>query len=407
MRSLVLCPYLPDTDDHGGRIRTRVLLTALRRLGPVAVAAPWTGREAERAQRLAAETGGPVHALPAREDRPSPWRKVGCWARGRSEILERRWGAGAAAEVRALLRAQPIDALVVDSSHSLPLLARAPDVPLLVHFHNVESALLGRREAVRRPPREWMARRVEASCAARVEGRAAARARLSITTSERDRELLRALAPGAAIEVVENSVDLARLLPLPASAPDPLRLLFVGSLDYAPNREAVEELLRDHLPVLRRAFPGLQLTIVGRDARGDLTRAARAQGVEATGAVPDVVPYYRAATACYLPLRSGGGTRVKVIEAFALGRPVLATAVAVEGLGVRAGEHFLSIERPADGVAALQRLRADGAGAMVQRARALVERRWSHAAAVDRLVRLIAPRFPSAAQGAVDLPCKG
>jgi glycosyltransferase involved in cell wall biosynthesis len=132
--------------------------------------------------------------------------------------------------------------------------------------------------------------------------------------------------------------------------------------------------------------------LVGSGAESAKIDLARQCGpaVELTGRVPDVVPHYRDATAVYLPLRAGGGTRIKVIEAFALGRPVLSTAVGIEGLGVAAGEHYLAIEHPADGVAALRFVLAGGTKDLVARARRLVEQRFGHERAVARLRELAA-----------------
>jgi glycosyltransferase involved in cell wall biosynthesis len=141
--------------------------------------------------------------------------------------------------------------------------------------------------------------------------------------------------------------------------------------------------------VLRAAHPSLRLRLVGRDDEGAVAAAARAAGAEAVGWAADLLPHYRESTAVYLPIRSGGGTRIKVLEAFALGRPVLSTAVGVEGLEVAPDEHYLAIDTPAQGAAALARVLAGGAAAMVRAARDRVEARWSREAAVARLTELV------------------
>lgn len=393
MRSLVVCPYLADAADHGGRIRTRVFLAALARLGPVDVGAPFPPVQGdERAAQLANELGGEVWELPGAPGEPSVLGKLSSWVRGRSELFGRRWAAGAAAAVEARLRAGRYDLLAVDSSHSLPLLPLLPraGVPsLLMHFHNIESALLSRRDGVARSASDRLARSVESRLVARLEARAATAARLSITTSALDAERLRALAPGANVEAVPNSVDLPALPLLPPCEGQPPRLLFVGALDYPPNRDAVETLLREHLPVLRAACPELQVRLVGHDQSGELSALARQNGLEVTGRVDDLLPHYRESTAVYLPIRGGGGTRIKVVEAFALGRPVLSTRVGVEGLDVRAGEHYLEVERPEDGVAALAAVRRGEAADLVRRARQLAEERYGHDVAMDRMAALV------------------
>ena len=395
MRSLVVCPYLPDAADHGGRIRTRVFLKALVRLGPVEVGAPFPGEDGrERADRLAAELGVEVFELPDEERSPSPLGKLGSWSRGRSELFERRWSEAARAVVAARLADGP-ELVAVDSSHSLPLLPAGQTPPLLLHLHNIESALLARRDGVARGLAERVARRVEARLVGRLEAGGAGRAGLCLTTSELDADRLRQLAPAATVESVGNSINLEAAPVLPSREESPPRLLFVGSLDYPPNRDAVEELVEVHLPVLRAACPELEVRLVGQDGDGELTRMARARGVEAVGRVDDLVPHYRESTAVYLPIRGGGGTRIKVLEAFAMGRPVLSTAVGVEGLPVEECVHYLRIERPEDGVAALAAVRGGHAGDVVRAARALVEAEFSDEAAVDRMAALFRRHFPS------------
>ena len=385
MTLLVLAPYIPWPPDHGGRIRSLVLLRAARALGPVELLAPVaTPDEAAALQQLAHSLDLTAHPLAvATSTRAQLPRKLTTWLSGRSELLQRRWNSAALARAHAAVQLSGWAGVVVDSSFALPLLPRAHHTPWVLHLHNVESAILARPDAVRRPWSEHLVRRVEARYLAGDEARAAATARAVVTVSEADRAEVLRLAPRAQITVVENSVDLARLPLLPPPPPGPPRLMFVGSFDYPPNREAARELLTRHLPELRAAFPGLGLRLIGRDPSGEIARLAASAGAEALGYVADLLPHYAQAAAVYVPLRSGGGTRIKVLEALALGRPVIATAVAVEGLPVRDGHHYLRAETPAQGVAAVGRL--PHAAALVTAGRALVEQRFDHAVAAGRL----------------------
>jgi glycosyltransferase involved in cell wall biosynthesis len=388
MNLLVVCPYLPDPPDHGGRIRSRVLVDALAELGTVQLAVP-----AGEARTFA--PGIAVHALAPAAAEPSLPGKLAAWARGRSELLGRKFAPEAATQVAELLAAHRFDAVVADSSFVLPLLPARLVPPLVVNLHNVESAVLARPLSTAPRLVERAQRQVEARLMARVEAAALRRARLTLAVSALDREHALRLAPDARVEVVENSVDVAALPYLPP--PDPSRplLLFVGSLDYPPNQEAVRELVDVHAPVLRQAFPGLRVRVVGRDPRGDLAAHVRAQGCEAVGFAQDLRPHYAAATCVYLPIRSGGGTRIKVLEALALGRAVLATRVAVEGLGLEPGRDYLAFETAAAGLAAVERVTHVDHESMRERGRALVEARFSHEQARARI---------RAALAAADLP---
>jgi glycosyltransferase involved in cell wall biosynthesis len=130
------------------------------------------------------------------------------------------------------------------------------------------------------------------------------------------------------------------MLPAPRrTTTEPLRLLFVGRGDYQPNARGLRWFIEEVHPRLRNAGPTV-LEVVGEPPR----RRAEARGVEYVGKVRDLRPYYERAHAAIVPLFEGSGTRLKVIEAMAWGRPVVSTALGAEGLPVRAGEHFLTAE---------------------------------------------------------------
>ena len=390
---LVLCPYVPHPPTHGGSLRTRVLLEALRAAGEradadvVHVVVP-VADEAARAtaKAFAQAMAVRVHevAVPALP-RPDFARKLRSWSRGRSELLLRRWGEGAGPAVAGIAASLRPDLVVVDSSFVLPIVPRAP-VPQLLHLHNLESSVFARAGAAGRGFAERVTRAFEARTIAAAERQALRTAAAVVTVSEVDRALALALAPGANVVAVPNSVDLERLPLLPPpSPPSPPRLLFVGTLDYPPNLEAVRELVFEHLPVLRAAFPGLVVRLVGRDDGGALAAFRGHEGVEAVGPVDDLLPHYRDSHAVYLPIRSGGGTRIKILEAWALGRPVLATAVGAEGLGGGDGVHWRQFESPQQGVAALRDVLAGQTATLVANARRFVAERYSHTAAVAAL----------------------
>lgn len=385
MHVLVVCPYLPDPPDHGGRIRSRVLVDALAELGEVDLAVP-----APEARLFAPVRA--VHALTEHAGRPTIGRKVRYWLGGRSELLSRKFAPAAARELAALMAARRYDLLVADSSFVLPLLPdQAP--PLLLNLHNVESSVLARPLPAASGVAERSQRALEARLMARAEAAALGRARLVFAVSALDREHALRLCPRARVEVVENSVDLDALPFLPPPEPTRPLVLFVGSLDYPPNQEAVRELVDVHAPALRRAFPGLRVRIVGRDPDGALTAHARAVGCEAIGFAADLRRHYAEATCVYLPIRSGGGTRIKVLEALALGRPVLATQVAVEGLDLAEGRDYLRFETAAQGVSAFERVSHVDVEDLRAGGRALVAARYDHRRIRTRIRELIAAGF--------------
>lgn len=382
---LCISPYVPHPVTHGGSIRTRLLLDALRSLGEVHLCAPVSNdQERADAQYLAKAIDVATHELDARPGAyPGKLSKMANWLRGESDWLSRRWTPASKRTVLQLLRANRYDLVVADGSHTLPLLPRL-DAPLLFHLHNVESAILDRQPS--QPPnlRSRIVRRMERNRTARIEADSLRRAAVSVTVSELDRSSALRLCPTARIVTVPNAVE-AEAAPL-AGTPQrgPVRLLFVGRLDYPPNLEAVVELVEQHLPALRRAFPGLVVRVVGEDSHG-ATERLRRDGVEFLGRVSDLTPHYAESHAAYIPLRSGGGTRLKILEAFSMGLPVASTAVGAEGLDAKDGVHFKRFETADEGVAALRELLGDRRDGYVTRARALVQSAHARSSALAAL----------------------
>lgn len=386
----MLAPYLPHPPSHGGRIRSRLLLSGLQQVGDVTLAVP----QMALADHDVAAIGVPALPVPAAlAAAPSARRKLATWARGRSEVLGRRWEPASRDAVRQLL-GSGVDLLVLDGSHVLPAVPTEVTQPRLFHLHNVESAVLRRPDQVARGPAERVVRCIEGGLMARLEARHAAAARLCLTVSALDRDRLLELCPSAIVDVVENAIDLDARPRLPPSANvDAPLLLFVGSYEYPPNLEAARELLQQHLPVLRARWPDLRVRCVGADPAGAVRALAETAGAEAPGRVDDLAAHYREAAAVYAPLRSGGGTRIKALEAFAFGRPLLATAVAVEALPIEDGVHYLRVETAADGVQALARVVAGEVTPLVDAARELVECRFGMDAAVARVAALVRQHF--------------
>jgi glycosyltransferase involved in cell wall biosynthesis len=229
-------------------------------------------------------------------------------------------------------------------------------VPIVLGHHNVESDFLARR-AAQEPSRVKAALlKRDARKLATLERTAAPTAAINLVVSALDGDRLAAVAPGAAVEVVENGVDLEYWTPS-VETPRERSLIFAGTLGWYPNRDAVEYLLSAIWPALLASNPDRRLTLVGRDAGPMAVAAAAADPrVAVTGFVPDVRPYMRAASVYVCPIRVGGGTRLKVLDALAMGRPLVATGISVEGLDLVEGVHYLRAETPAEFVAQIERL---------------------------------------------------
>jgi glycosyltransferase involved in cell wall biosynthesis len=179
-------------------------------------------------------------------------------------------------------------------------------------------------------------------------------------------------------------------LPRPQGGP----IAFLGSMDWMPNVECVQHFTRDILPRIRQRHPDCRFRIIGRDPSPAVRRlAAETPGIEITGTVEDVRPHLDSATLLVVPLRSGGGTRIKIFEAMAQGLPVVSTAIGAEGLPVEDGRDILIADTPDDFADAVIRLLESPALAreLAEKARAklVADHSWTSVAA--RFIELCAP----------------
>ncbi|MBI4497829.1 MAG: glycosyltransferase [Chloroflexi bacterium] len=195
----------------------------------------------------------------------------------------------------------------------------------------------------------------------------------------------RPLAPGGKVALVPHGVDTARYRPpsepVPGHAPE---LLFTGTMDYRPNVDAITWFCTHVLPRVRERVPDVRLTIVGRDPTAAV-RALAGPSVTVTGAVTDDLPYFQRASAFVLPMRYGGGVRLKLLQALACGLPVVSTPLGTDGVAACHGEHLLLAERPEEFAQAVVRVLADPALAarLGRSGRALVAERYTWEAAAS------------------------
>src|SRR5262249_19343747 len=166
-------------------------------------------------------------------------------------------------------------------------------------------------------------------------------------TSEREQALLRSLVPEVPIEVVPNGVDTASFHPSATHEPEVARrLVFTGTYAYRPNVDAVLSFARECWPRIRACLPDATWDIVGSAPPPNVLALAALPGMRVTGAVPDVRPYLAGAAVAVVPIRFGGGTRLKVLEALAMGKAVVSTSLGCEGLALKSGTHLVVEDDP-------------------------------------------------------------
>jgi glycosyltransferase involved in cell wall biosynthesis len=259
--------------------------------------------------------------------------------------------------------------------------------PRLVVAHNVESVIWQRyAETERGLLRRWYIRRQWHKWQ-HYERAALQGVERTVAVSDVDAARLRDEFGVRHIDVVENGVDTDYFRPQMVRR-EPGRLLFLGSLDWRPNLDGVGLLLDRIFPALRARVPGVRLCLVGRNPPAWLARrAAEEQGVELHANVPDVRPYLAACGQMVVPLRIGGGSRLKILEALACGTPVVSTRIGAEGLCLEAGRDLTVVEGARDLTAALEAAVRSPAAVQQQaeRGRQAVLRRYDWDVLADRL----------------------
>lgn len=383
--TLVLARYRPWPATGGAALRNWQNIRALAELGPVDVLTigPGSGAAAPEPVRTW------IH-LQA-EAPPRAWQRVRRWARWLSDT-QHPWAMAlghpeALATVREHVRSAGIGRALLEEVWFQPFQCEFARLGVSTIFdaHNAEAHL--RRElagTASRADRGWRPRRLLQQLEA-LERDLVRHADQTWCCSAEDARILGTLAPGRPVRVVPNTVDVASYRPLRESRSTsaiPV-VTYLGAYSYAPNAEAARILVERVLPALERSGTELTLALVGRDPtewmRAAQTRSAR---IRVTGMVEDVRPHLAQADVLAVPLLHGGGTRLKILEAFAAGCPVVSTPKGAEGLEVVDGEHLLL--RPVeDFPEAIRTLLEDRprATALARSALDLVEERYSWRAA--------------------------
>lgn len=253
-----------------------------------------------------------------------------------------------------------IDAAVVFSSAMAPYVAQRPKLPVLLDLVDVDSAKWTQYAAHHRWPMSWLYRR-EGRTLLAFERASVLQARQSFLVTPQEVALFQRLAPECAgrVAVSGNGVDAEYFAPDPARASpfpaDEIPLVFTGAMDYWPNVDAASWFAREILPLLRRDWPRARFHVVGRHPTAEL-RTLQGEAVNVAGAVPDMRPYLQHAAVVVAPLRVARGIQNKILEAMAMGRPVVTSPSCAQAMQAQPGRQLLAAEDAADQVAAIATL---------------------------------------------------
>jgi glycosyltransferase involved in cell wall biosynthesis len=251
------------------------------------------------------------------------------------------------------------------------------EIPTVIHMHDVAWTMWERMSEVA----SWHLRpliAIETRRIRRDELAACRSASICVNVSATDRQRLEAAAPDVRSTVITPGVDCEALTPV-ERPPSTSHLVFVGSMNYVPNVDGAQFFVREVLPLIAAEISAVTVSIVGARPTASVRRLADDPRVRVTGFVDDVRPYYAAAAAAIVPLRIAGGVRLKILEAMALGMPIVSTGIGAEGLDLAEGKDLLLADTAPQLAAAAVRLLRDAAlrQRLAQHARATAVRRFS------------------------------
>ena len=288
-------------------------------------------------------------------------------------------------KLRALLQAEAFDVILCDFMVAAGVIPWHWPTPKVLFTHNVEATIWRRHYEVATNPiwkaiswLEW--RKMEAA-----ERRYLRLADHVLTVSETDRAAFATFLDIRNLTVIPTGVDVDYFQPMPAKE-SANSLVFTGSMDWLPNEDAIVYFCDAILPLIKQQCPEVSLEVVGRNPSPKLRALARTETcIRLTGWVEDIRPFVARGSVCIVPLRIGGGTRLKIFEAMAMKKAVVSTTVGAEGLPVRPGENILLVDTPNDFARSVVSLLRDSKERerLGRAARTLVQEKYSWAAVAE------------------------
>jgi polysaccharide biosynthesis protein PslH len=342
MNTLVVAPFLPYPLIFGGAIRLYHMIRMLSEFSEVTLLSYRSSDDEDAPRHLEAfcrrvvisDTKPPSSTLR---------RARSLVSRHSYQVLSHR-----SADMQRTL-----DALVAEDHYDLILVELTPmgafrlppQVLKILDMQNIEHELVQRRAEVADSTMRRALLGLEARKVRHEEIRICSTFDLILTTSDRETEIIRSWGMPH-VETMVNTIDTAYFTPPEEQRDAPARLAFVGTTHVDANRDGLVYFMREVFPLIREQVPGLEFDIVGGSPPPDIRAFGEIPGVTVTGFVSDVRDYMVHAAALVVPLRSGGGTRLKILEGLSFGVPTISTSVGAEGLGLVDGEHILLGDDP-------------------------------------------------------------
>jgi polysaccharide biosynthesis protein PslH len=377
MKILFLTPYTPLPPNFGGAIRIYHILKYLTKHHDVTVAGLGDQQEKKLMEEHFPSLKGKVHYVGSGVWKTSKWIT---FTRALRKGNSHWHSLTVVPQMQAL-----IDRLL--EQHSFDVIQSEFPVMAFYHFktnaikildaHNVEYDNFARMAKGSSSMMYRMYYRREANKMFQEEVDAASRQQAIFACSERDIRLFDRDVPEVPKFLIPNGVDLD-YFETQEEEPEPNRLVFVGMMKYLPNKDGMNFFLDEIFPKIREKVPEVKISIVGGQPGQELL-SRRSEHVEVTGFVDDVRPYIRRASVYVVPLRMGGGTRLKILEAMSMKKPLVTTKIGCEGIDLQHMDTAIIADDPsafADGVVELLQNRT-ARECMTQKAYELVEQTYS------------------------------
>jgi polysaccharide biosynthesis protein PslH len=307
----------------------------------------------------------------------------------------------------ALLKQETYDVILCDFMVAAGVVPWDSSTPKVLFTHNVEATIWRRHFRVATNPlwkavSWWEWKRMEAA-----ERRYLRLADSVLTVSETDRDAFAPFMEPGKLAVIPTGVDVEYFQPQPVEE-TPNSLVFTGSMDWLPNEDAVLYFVEAILPLIKQQCPDVSLKVVGRSPSRKLQALAQQEkSMRLTGWVEDIRPFVARGSICIVPLRIGGGTRLKIFEAMAMSKAVVSTSVGAEGLPVQVGENILLADTPQDFAGSIISLLRDPTQRqrLGKSARALVQENYSWPKVAESFARTLKevvtrPRYAEASDPA-------
>lgn len=267
------------------------------------------------------------------------------------------------------------------------------DGPLkILNHHNIESDMMFRRAIKENNILKKLYYQIEAYKLKHYEKNEVCKFDVNVTCSPLDSKRMEFIAPGVVTHVIPNGVDTEFFLPNSTIAPDPYSLVFIGGMSWYPNRDAMLFFARQIWPLLKEAIPSIKMNVVGESPPQELLDLAKADGnYHVHGFVDDVKKYFNDSAIYVCPISDGGGTKLKILDALAMAKPIVANPIACEGIDVVEGKNVLFAEKPMEYVYKISELINNSAlrTELSENNRNLILDKYSYAVIGEELLNLI------------------